>query len=197
MVSGLPKLALLVKGNQLLHLQPYMTPVIYKLYDTIVNQEWNLWTGALRVWIPHLFCLMTKFCTISMNMWTRRIAGTGLQITPYYATKCHYMTLHLVCGVLQIQLELSGPFFYCRPCSHTNTIHTSCHLFLYTHLIITRESMPFPSRSQCKKFNLLREGFWWENSKQMTVPAQFVLVEHVNSLVLKFNYSSSEPSAHF
>jgi hypothetical protein len=77
-VTGLPKLALQVNGNQLLHLQPYTTPMIYKLYDTIVKQGWNLWTGALRVWIPHLLCLMTKLCTISMNMWTHRIAGTGL-----------------------------------------------------------------------------------------------------------------------
>jgi len=89
------------------------------------------------------------------------------------------------------------PFFYCRPCSHTNTLHTFWHLFPYTHINITRESMPFSSSSQCKKFNLLIEGFWWKNSKQMTAPAQFLLVQHVNPLVLKLNYSSSEPSAHF
>jgi len=46
------------------------------------------------------------------------------------------------------------------------------------------------SSSQCKKFNLLREGFWWENSKQMPVPAQFLLVQHVKPVVLKVNYSS-------
>ena len=106
-----PNLPYWRKTTKLLHLQSCKTPMVHKVYDTIVKQDWILWTGNLTEWSPHLFCLVTKLHTISMNMWTLRTAGIGLQKTPCYAM-CHNMTLCLVRGVLWVQLELLGPFFF-------------------------------------------------------------------------------------
>ena len=62
-------------------------------------------------------------------------------------TLCHKVPLHdIMFGVWCATgtTRIIWPFYYC---SHTNTLHTSWQLFLYTHLINTREFMPFPSSS--------------------------------------------------
>jgi hypothetical protein len=49
---------------------------------------------------PHTFCLVMKFGFFSVDMWTFKIASTGLQNMQCLSTKCHYIALKLVCGML-------------------------------------------------------------------------------------------------
>jgi len=55
--------------------------------------------------IPHPFWVVQLAFTFMDICTTRR---TGFS---HKSTKCHYMTMRLVCGMLRVQLWLLGPFY--------------------------------------------------------------------------------------
>jgi len=79
--------------------------VVHKLYNIYHEARLNFVTWYLMRYMmekstPHSFCFMMKFDFLSLQIWTLRITGTGVQKMSCYSTKYHYMTLMVVCGKL-------------------------------------------------------------------------------------------------
>jgi hypothetical protein len=72
--------------------------------------------------------------------WNLRITGF-----PRYSTKCHYMTLRVVCGVLLVQITLSGSFFLSEILHSHQYVNTFLYHFLST-CPITTECSPFRAK---------------------------------------------------
>jgi hypothetical protein len=77
--------------------------------EWVVKQDWIFWSGTFESETPHSFSLVTKIGFIVLDTWSVRITAF-----PCHSTKCSYITLWFVCGVLFLQLDYLDFFLICH-----------------------------------------------------------------------------------
>ena len=66
--------------------------------ECVVRQDWIFWTGTFENETPHSCSLVVKIGFNLLNTWSLRTADF-----PCHSSKCCYITLWFVCGVLCLQ----------------------------------------------------------------------------------------------